>query len=153
MPRELWGKADPELLAILMGSPDPVVTLDRALPTEHTAQIPANNPGIVVVGFSRDVPRTITTGEAGKILRRFKARIPSWHQLSLRSSIIEITEKSIEVWHIAANKLIEDAFIEFDEDEKWLAKFVALLTQNAQRHADAPLTPSALDAGRTDAPS
>ena len=151
LPRESWGKSDPDLLAGLMASPHPVVTLDRALPTEHTSHIPASNPGIVVVGYSRDVPRTITTREGGKILRSFKDRVPTWHQLPLRNSIVEITEKSVEIWHIEATELVADGYFEFAEDREWVAQFVLLLAQNTLRHSNTAVPPSAPPAGQADA--
>ncbi len=136
LPSDLLGKPDPELLAVLMGAPNPVVTLDRALPTEHAAHIPAHHPGIVVVSFSRDNPRTITTREAGKILRNFKDRVPTWHQLALRNSIVEITEKSVEVCHIDAGGIVRDQYRGFSNDRAWVAQFVQLIYENSQRHVN-----------------
>lgn len=138
LPRELLGKPDPELLAVLMKSPNPVVTLDRALPTEHTAHIPPKNPGIVVVNYSRDVPRTITTREAAKILRKFKERVPAWHQISVQNSIIEITEKSVEIWHIEETELVTDGYLEINVETGWTEQLTQTLRQNSARGSAAP---------------
>ena len=142
LPRDLHDKSDPELLGTLMKSANPLVTLDRALPAEHAASIPSANPGIVVVNYSRDVPRTITTREAARILRQFKDRLSNWNELSLQNSILEITEKSVEIWHIEASIRVHDGYLEFDNDNKWIDSFLLLLKQNARGRGEPPLGPT-----------
>jgi len=138
-PRELWDKPDPELLPVLMASPNPLVTLDRALPREHAAHIPARNPGIVVVNYSRAIPRTITTKESSKILSKFKQRMTNWHRLGIANSIIEITEQSAEVWHIEDGELVQHGYLEFNDAGDWIVQLADLLKQNADRgHVPTP---------------
>lgn len=138
-PREWWDKPDPELLAVVMMSPNPFVTLDRALPREHVASIPARHPGILVVNYSRAIPRTITTKEAGKILSKFKQSMTHWHHLVVRNSIIEITEASAEVWHIEDGELVRDEYLDFNDAGDWVGQLTDLLKQNADRdHTPTP---------------
>src|SRR5437660_10097793 len=76
---DLMGKKDPEVLAVLMNRPTPMVTTDGKLPSRHTAHIPDANPGIITVGYSRytidrsrEALKTLTTEAAGKLLSKFK---------------------------------------------------------------------------------
>lgn len=138
LPKELRGTEDPELLAVLMQRTAPLVTLDRALPAEHTKHIPEANPGIIVVNYSRDVLRTITTTAASKILAQFKEKVPSWHQLTLQNSIIEITEQSVEIWHIEGGELMEDVYIDIEKDQDWIDIFLQILETNARRSSQPP---------------
>jgi hypothetical protein len=137
-PREWWDKPDPDLLADVMMSPNPLVTLDRALPREHAAHVPARHPGIVIVNYSRAIPRTITTKEAGKILNHFKQRVTNWHHRAVRNSIVEITEMSAEVWHVEDGELVRDGYLEFHDASDWAAQLIQLLTQNADRDQTPP---------------
>jgi hypothetical protein len=50
LPLYLIGTKDPILLPLLLPLGNPIVTIDRRLPTEHIAHIPMTHPGIVVLG-------------------------------------------------------------------------------------------------------
>ena len=56
-----------------------------------------------------------------------------WHQLPLQNSIIEITEKSVEIWHVEDGKLAKDGYVEFNDDGDWVHQLLNLLQQNSER--------------------
>jgi hypothetical protein len=140
---ELMGKLDPQVLAVLMVRPIPLVTIDGKLPGKHTAHIPEINPGIITVGYSRytidrrrEALKTLTTTAAGQILHKFKDLCPNWHTLIVRNSIVEITNKEVIVSHVEKGMLKFDIHILFEEDAKQLeTKLTAVLLANAQRNA------------------
>jgi hypothetical protein len=133
-PMRTW--EDPELLDTFMKLSNPLITLDRSMPADHATSIPDSNPGIVVVGNAPGIPQTITTLMAGKTLAQFKARFKDmtrgWHELPIKNSIVEITQKSVQVWHVVGGKLISDKYLSFDETG-WMERLVDLLVQNEQR--------------------
>lgn len=148
LPRNLRDAEDPELLKVFMPGRHAMVTTDRALPTQHTAHIPDTNPGIVVVCYSRDVLKTITTGAAAKILDQLKSSLSTWHQTSVANSIVEITEQSVEVFHVEAGKLIQDTYLDFKKESDWPVQFLNTLQKNVLRQAGLPAPPPSDDAER-----
>ena len=52
--------------------------------------------------------RALTVSIAQKVLRRFKAGFPEWHQVAWRNSVVEITSIGVQVWHVQGGKLVRD---------------------------------------------
>jgi hypothetical protein len=136
---DLVEKKDPEILRVLMQRSTPLVTIDRALPAKHCDCIPDQNPGIIVVAYSRYIDRsretlrTMTTRAAGRILRQFKQRVPEWHKLEVRNSIVEITNKAVEVSHVEQGRLKFDAYLDYEGDPDLQPSLIRALQQNLQR--------------------
>ena len=130
-PARMCDLEDPQVLDRFMQLPNPLVTLDRRLPEDHAAFIPDNHPGIVVVSNAPGIPQTITTNQGGKILAQFKARLSSWFQISFQNSVIEITQESVEIWHVTGGKLVRDGYLTFQQTD-WADQLTMLLQQNAQ---------------------
>src|SRR5580765_1126504 len=91
LPRHLRNAEDPVVLTTLLARSNPLITLDRGMATDHAGSFPESHPGLVIVSHDPAAPRTMTTGEASRILASFKKRYPDWHQLSLANSVLEIT--------------------------------------------------------------
>ncbi|HYV34164.1 MAG TPA: hypothetical protein VE988_00585, partial [Gemmataceae bacterium] len=113
LPRNLRDAEDPVVLSTLLTRPNPLVTVDRGIAVDHAAAIPDAHPGLVIVSHDPDSPRTMTTGQASRILAAFKQRYPDWHQTSLANSVIEITPGSVEIWHVLSGQLLRDEFLAF----------------------------------------
>src|SRR5947199_5149814 len=83
LPVALRDAEDPQLLAVIMAGNSPLVTLDRKLAWEHSAHIPDEHPGIVVVtNYPKKFP-TMTSRIALRLLAALKKRFPTWHECSL----------------------------------------------------------------------
>ncbi len=134
-----------------MKRPTPMITIDRALPNQHSDCIPEQNPGIVVIAYSRYIDRsrealkTMTTRAASRILRQFKQRVPEWHKLEVRNSIVEITNKGIEIWHVEGSRLKFDTYLDYESadyesDEDLQRALLHALQQNLLRQAHLPGT-------------
>ncbi len=136
LPRKLFDAEDPELLAALLPLGNPIVTIDRALPSEHASHIPDANPGIVVVCYSRNVVnRTLTTHAAASILERFKQQVTIWNTVSIRNSIITITEADVEVCHVQNGRLERDSHLVYYSQPNWVTILLASLQTNTDRFA------------------
>lgn len=130
LPPPLRGAEDPQLLAGVMAVANPLVTFDRSLAHEHTAHIPQNNPGIIVIS-NYPAPQTLTVSIAQKVLAKFKSAFQDWHQVSWRNSVVEITSLGVEVWHVASGKLVRDAYFAFDTAD-WQGGLRTALHANAR---------------------
>ena len=133
LPPSLRNAEDPELLTALMTGFNPLVTFDRELPHEHAQFIPASHPGIVIVSNDPS-PQTMTVRIAQRVLARFKAALPDWHESIWKNSVVEITSDAIEVWHVEGTRLIPDGYFAFDHTD-WPTVLRTLLDRNAQRVA------------------
>ena len=114
-----------------MVAPNPLVTFDRALPHEHTASVPSQHPGIIVLS-NYPAPQTMTVRIAQRILGRFKAVFPQWHLVPWTNSVVEVTTISVEVWHADGDRLIRDAYLAFDSAD-WQAQLTSMLHQSSHR--------------------
>lgn len=92
-PRRLKQHDDPEVLRNVLPSEWSLVTTDRAIHVEHGRFFPSEHSGILIVATS-DSSRTLTIKNVVSILQRFKAAFPDWHEVSLRNSVVEITESA-----------------------------------------------------------
>ena len=134
LPVTLRDAEDPQLLAVVMAWNCALVTLDRKLPWELSAHIPEENPGIVVVtNYPRKFP-TMTSRIALRLLAALKKLFPTWHEFSLRNSIVEITAEGVAVSHVQRGVIISDGYFEFS-DESWLAPLQEALKRNSERGA------------------
>jgi hypothetical protein len=130
LPPRLRDTEDPDLLAVLMAEPAPLVTLDRRLPRDHSAHIPDANPGIVVVtNYPRKYP-TMTSVIATRILGKLKASFPAWSEAPLNNSLVEITAEGVEVCHVLRGSIVRDGFFSF-ADADWQTNLLAKLRENA----------------------
>jgi hypothetical protein len=136
---DLWNAKDPELLRVLMARSTPLVTIDRKLPRQHSAHIPDVHPGIIIVAYSqyidrsKETLRTITTRAAAKILRTFKSLVPDWHQISVANSIVEITNKGVEISHVENGRIKFDGYLEYEKPDTLRTELVRLLHANSER--------------------
>ena len=130
-PSVLRNAEDPELLMTLMVQAIPLVTFDRALAHEHARFIPDNNPGIIVIS-NYPSPQTLTVSIAQKVLRRFKAGFPEWHQVAWRNSVVEITDIGVQVWYVQSGKLVRNEYLAFDAPG-WQERLRAVLVENSHR--------------------
>lgn len=122
--------SDPEMLARFMAADRPLLTTDGRLPWEHTSHIPNPHPGIVVI--RSNAKHTLRIEDARRILAGCKARLPEWHQLSFRNSILELWPDALDVYHVVRKQLHLDQHCSFDEVD-WPQAFIASLTTNSNR--------------------
>ena len=130
LPPYLRNADDPELLRALMVAPSPLVTFDRALPHDHTASIPAQHPGIIVIS-NYPAPQTMTVRIAQRILSRFKAAFPEWHLVAWTNSVVEVTTIGVEVWHVDGHRLVRDTYLGFDSAD-WQSRLTNVLRRNSR---------------------
>ena len=121
---------DPQMLGIYMAKDGTLVTFDLSLIDEHEAYIPPKNPGIILIGRSPRVMKTMTETAARKIMRKFKALFPDWCQLSWKNSIVKFTEATIFAGRIIEHGAIIDFLGEIDSDD-WKSKLRDILTRNS----------------------
>jgi hypothetical protein len=121
---------DPELLRALMVSPRPLVTFDRTLPHEHTASIPAQHPGIIVIS-NYPAPQTMTVRIAQRVLGRFKAAFHEWHIAAWSNSVVEVSTIGVEVWHVDGQRLVRDTYLGFDSAD-WQSRLTSVLQRNSR---------------------
>jgi hypothetical protein len=131
LPPSLRDAEDPELLRALMAAPSPLVTFDRALPHDHTAFIPSQHPGIIVIS-NYPALQTMTVRIAQRVLGRCKAAFPQWHLVAWTNSVVEITTIGVDVWHVQDNRLVRDTYLAFDSAD-WQMRLTSALEQNARR--------------------
>ena len=111
LPQETDRRVDPVVLNDLLAKPNPLVTFDLRMAKDRTTDVPERNPGLVAISNGRQNSRTMTTPIARKILQKFKGLFPQWHQSPLNNSIIKISPESVEVWHVAAGRLVQDGYL------------------------------------------
>ena len=126
------GFKDPDLLQKVMVGNQPLLTNDRNIAREHATIIPPINPGIIIVGFCKGTIKPLGKGDIERILRQFKQSFPQWHVTTWNNSIVEITQKHAEVWHVETGDLRSDDYISFDE-LNWSGRLAGVLEKNAAR--------------------
>jgi hypothetical protein len=129
------GFKDPDLLPVVMAGDKPLVTNDRNIAKENARFIPSKNPGIAIVGFAKGTIKPLGRGDIEKILVNFKAQFPRWHLVSWSNSVVEITQNSVEVWHVEAGNLGPDDYWPMTQPG-WPNLFEAVLRKNASRLLD-----------------
>ena len=127
------GAQDPQVLA-QFATRITLVTSDMAILEEHHSAIPVINKGLVVLGNSPEILRTATERDYRSIITRFKSSCPTWNSCDFSNSLVVITEKYAQVFHVDLSRvLIRDGFFDFS-DPSWAESFVAILEANA-KHA------------------
>ena len=126
------GVKDPEVLERLLGGDEILLTTDWALIDEHSRCIPDDNPGIVVVNNTPAEVRTLTQRLVTQILGEFKSGMPEWGGLSVRNSVVRITQECVEVLHVESGRVVRDAYLPFIEGG-WAARLSEVLGRNAAR--------------------
>lgn len=127
------GFKDPDLLPIVMKGNRTFVTNDRKIAQENASAIPDEHPGIIIVGFCKGTVKPIGRGSIEGILASFKIKYPDWHVVSWSNTIAEITQQSVEVWHIENGILRSDEYLPFDRPF-WTTALSDWLSKNSNRH-------------------
>jgi hypothetical protein len=129
-PRDLKGAKDPEVLKRVFPSGRTLLTTDRRIHFEHSAQIPDRHPGILILAKASSLT-TMRIADVARILARFKSEFPNWHIASLRNSIVEICESHVEVWRVVHGSVSRDEFLSLDRSG-WQEELSDLLERNAR---------------------
>ena len=130
LPRELKGKADPEVLEKLLPLGRAILTKDRRIARDHPDSLHPGHPGIVIVASV--LPGTITVKIVKKILSAFKGGFPQWSQTDLSNSIVEITQEGVDVHSVSGSAYQRDRYIGFQESG-WQQILTGVLQTNASR--------------------
>jgi hypothetical protein len=130
-PRRLKQRDDPEVLRDVLPSEWSLVTTDRVIHLEHSRFFPREHSGVLIVATSES-SRTLSIKNVLAILRKFKAAFSDWHEVSLRNSVVEITEQQAEVWRVSNGNAERIGFFEFNTGG-WQDSLRSLLQQNSSR--------------------
>jgi hypothetical protein len=128
-PRRLLHRKDPDVLGVILPSNHALLTIDRRMHFEHAASIPDQHSGILII--ARSVQRTLGISDVARILTKFKSAFPNWHAVSIRNSIVEITETSVQVWISQSRTIKSISFVTFDQDG-WQEVLAGVLRENSQ---------------------
>ena len=131
-PKAFKGKPDPEILPHFMAQANTFLTVDHHIAEDHTKYIPDFNPGLVMIHYSAENPRTMTSKGMQKIIQQFKGNFATWHQHSFANSVIKLNEKEVRIWHVEGGALIEDAYLPFARSD-WQTVMANILSKNAAR--------------------
>lgn len=123
---------DPDVLRIYMAEKSVFLTQDGKIVDEHKEHIPCENPGIIIVGHSPRLPRTVTATSISRILQNFKRQLPNWSSARWNNSIVKITDHTIEVRYMSPSGPVVALSAEFENDE-WQSRFEQQLNENAVR--------------------
>lgn len=124
------GMKDPEVLEWNSPRGRVLLTFDDKMIEKHKANIPEQNPGIVTVGHSPHVMKTMTQKSGNQIVEKFKQAMPNWHQTPLANSIVRIKDDSVIVCRKIEGRidyLLEAHF----EQEDFVQVMQACLISNA----------------------
>ena len=111
----------------------PILTFDRKFLRDNFKKFVQQHPGIIIIALNR-LRRNkvfITVRHAALILNRFKNDFPNWNNTSCYNSIIEITNETIEIWHIGDNEIEYDGIFN-RKTNNWQRKIILILKQNAE---------------------
>ncbi len=128
-PKKLKRKEDPEVLDAILGSNSTLLTTDRTIHCEHNRHIPDAHPGILIIASL--APWTLRARDVERILRQFKSAFPNWHTITIRNSVVEITERYAEIWKVVGGTVVRFGRVEFTKDG-WQDELRKLLSQNAK---------------------
>ena len=133
-PKKFKGKSvqDPEVQKYCVQNKLPLLTFDRKILLENYKKFVQQHPGIIIIALNKmQRPRIfITVRLAALILDQFKKDFPIWNKTSCYNSIIEITNETIEIWHIGGKEIKHDGI--FDRKTKnWQRKIITVLKQNS----------------------
>lgn len=131
-PRKLKDEDDPVVLAHVLPSGRTLITTDRAIHHDNLAHIPRKHAGILIVALASPT-RTMTMAGARRVLANFKTAVPHWHRISLRNSIVELTDRSVQVWTVREFGLQQLAFLPFDAPD-WQNQLRRVLDDNARNN-------------------
>jgi hypothetical protein len=133
-PWNMRGWADELVLREFMAEDRVVLTNDAGFAADHPYSIPDLNPGIIIVRYSDDNPRTCTMMGLRRIIQAFKTDFPQWSTASYNNSVLQITEKEVFVSHVSACAMVIDDYIEFSKSG-WQTILESRLKTNAARGA------------------
>src|SRR5262245_3591915 len=90
-----WQK-DSHVLSVFLPGADPFVTSDKEIVRDNIHEWPDCHCGVIIVG---DAKRRNTAGfrQFREAFLNFKKGFPGWHSAPWRSSIVRITQESVEV--------------------------------------------------------
>ena len=128
-PQRLSDKDDPDVLAEAFSSDRTLLTMDREIHFGNAVHFPTQHSGILIVANASS-PRTITIADMVRTLAQLKSSFPDWHQSSLRNSVVELTERSVEVWRVDNGAVLKTAFISFEQPD-WQHELAKVLQCNA----------------------
>lgn len=128
---DLRAEGDQRILPTVVGQGSVLVTEDRKIAEENAECLSRGHPGLVVVA-SEDSTRTLTDELVRAILRKLKTVFPNWHCITIRNSIVEITQRTVLVWHAAGSKLDYDHHVALD-DPRMPEALLGVLSRNASR--------------------
>ncbi|MCE9530618.1 MAG: hypothetical protein K8T89_05740 [Planctomycetes bacterium] len=108
-PKELSGTKDPILIPEFVALGNPVVTIDGSFLEDNAPFIPDLHPGFFIIRYSyKVINRQLTSIAAARILHEFKSWSVDWDQASIRNSVVILTERTIEVFHLEAGRVKRD---------------------------------------------
>lgn len=128
-PRRRAGQKDPEILRAVLSTGRTLITTDRGIHIEHAAHFPEIHPGVVIVAVISP-GKTLTTRQVARILSHFKQAFPEWHRVTLRNSVVEVTEVGVEVWKVGRGMVDRSGYLDFQQTD-WQSKLIRLLDENA----------------------
>jgi hypothetical protein len=131
-PPEMRGADDEDVLHHFMALDKPLLTNDINIAADHEPSVPARHPGIIIVCYSDQNPRTATMAGLRKIISDFKKSFPKWHNSTCSNSILQITELDVIVWHMHDGSLRKDSYIPFSKSG-WQEELELLLIENSSR--------------------
>jgi hypothetical protein len=135
-PRALKNEDDPIVLGRLLQENATLLTKDRKIATDHPDAVPDVHGGIVIIANARRRAGTMTVKLAQRVLNAFKAKCPSWHELPLQNSIIEINQDGIDISRKAGGAIVRTKYLSFDEAswDQALATVLANIAQRGEEH-------------------
>ena len=110
-PIDLKGEPDDKMLESLLPKRNTLLTTDTNLIFDFTSFIPSEHAGIIVLGPSTNNPNANTLSKILRIFKQYKEKLKNWYKYKYDNFIIKITDMSIQIWHVAAGKLIDDYYI------------------------------------------
>lgn len=125
-PWHLKDQPDDRVLAELLPCGCPILTTDREIHFNWSASIPDEHPGILIVANSSPA-KTMTRRGVMAILERFKMALPTWQSMAPRNLVVELTDKSVEVWRVRQGQVGRVGFVQLEAADwigqlsKWLA--------------------------------
>jgi len=128
---DLRGKEDCIVLPAIVNRGSVLVTEDRRMAEENAEFLSNDHPGLLVVA-SEESTKTLTGRLVRAILNRLKSVLPNWHSVTMRNSIVEVTQRTVFVYHADRGTIHYDRHMPLD-DPKMLEDLVTILNRNASK--------------------
>ncbi len=129
--REQRKQKDASIIPEFLSGGIPFVTTDKPIIEENLSSVPFPHSGVIIISNAQPVPE-VGREDIINILSTFKRAFPGWHEAKWDNSIVELTDKWIEVKRIESGDVVSLKRLSFDE-ENWSGTLASLLAENRQR--------------------